>query len=134
MRAARWGIGAVGVVLGLVGLWNVRDFEGAQLVSLGLWLAGGVVLHDFVLAPVVVAAAWAGSRLLPRWSWRAAAVGLLGWATVSLASLNVLLGVGGKPDNDTLLNRPYVASWLVLSLVWWAAVAALALRERRRAR
>ena len=43
----------------------MRDFTREQLTSEAFWLAGGVVLHDAVLAPVVVALGYAASRVLP---------------------------------------------------------------------
>jgi tellurite resistance protein TehA-like permease len=87
-----------------------------------------------VLAPVTVAVLLIGARLLPHAARPAAALGLLVWGAVTLATLNVLLGVGGRPDNDTLLNRPYVPWWLALSVLWWAGVAAVALLAVRRER
>ena len=61
----RVAIGALGVLVGLYGGWLVLS-RGHDLLNLGLWLAGGVVLHDGVLALVVLAVGTVAVRLLPR--------------------------------------------------------------------
>ena len=65
-----------------------------------------------------------------------AAVTFLIWGTLTLAVANVLSGLGGKPDMDSLLNRPYVSAWLMLTgLMFVGALVASILRARlRRAR
>jgi hypothetical protein len=133
MRAIRGLLGLTGVGFGLWGLWLMRDFTSDQLVSVGTWLIGAVVLHDFVLAPIVVLLGVLGARRLPGHFRASTGIAFLVWATVTVASVAVLSGQGGKPDNDTILHRPYVLSWLVLTVVIAAyAVAAAALRRRVR--
>ena len=92
------------------------------------WLAGGVLLHDAVLAPIVVGLGVVASRWLPA-PWRLpAVVALVCWGSLTLAAIPVLYGGGVRPDNPTLLDRPYVASWwlgsatvvvLVVAVGWW---------------
>ncbi|MEJ7634981.1 hypothetical protein [Aeromicrobium sp.] len=132
MRAVRGLLLLVGVGFGLWGLWLVRDFTSEQLISTGTWLAGGVILHDFVLAPIVVVIGVAASRLLPGHARAAAAIAFLAWGTLTVAFVAVLSGQGGKPDNSTILGRPYVLSWIVLTLVLAAGAALLAYRRRAR--
>ncbi|MGJ9414469.1 hypothetical protein ACHAAC_17345 [Aeromicrobium sp. CF4.19] len=134
MRAARLAIGAAGILLVLIGLVNLRELDGGQLVSTFLWLAGGVLVHDALLAPLTILVVVVARRLVPPPARSAATVGLLVWGTVTIATANVLLGMGGVPDNDTLLNRPYVGWWLALTVVWWLGVAVLGLLAVRRAR
>ena len=55
------------------------------------------------------------ARTLPRRYRAVAAVTFLVWGTLTITVANVLVGVGGKPDMDSLLNRPYVTAWLVLT-------------------
>ena len=45
----------------------------------------------------------------------AAAGGLLVLATVTLAAVPVLGRFGAKPDNPTLLDRPYLTGWLLIA-------------------
>lgn len=131
MRAARAGLGAVGVGLALWGLWLMRDFTREQLTSEAFWLAGGVVLHDAVLAPAVVLLGYGASRLLPGHFRSSAATAFLIWATLTIVFLPVLSGQGGKAGNDTILGRPYVLSWIAMTavLVAYAVVAGLIRRR-----
>lgn len=114
---------SVGVLMGLWGLWLVRDFRFDQLRSAVTWLAGGVVVHDAILAPLVVGIGVVLARVVPVYARKPVTVGLILWGTVTIAVANVLSGVGGKPDNDTILNRPYVATWLVMTVVAFAGIA-----------
>ena len=130
MRGLRALLGVAGVGFGLWGLWLMRDFTSDQLVSTGTWLAGGILLHDAVLAPVTVGLGVAASRLLPGHFRAATGLAFLVWATLTVVFVPVLSGQGGKPDNDTILHRPYVLSWLVLTGVL-AGAAVIAARRRR---
>ena len=135
MRTVRVALGALGVAGIVWGGWLLRDDGLDRLQSTALWLVGVVVLHDAVLAPLIVALGVVAMKVLPRNHRALAAVGFLVWATVTLAVANVLSGVGGKPDMDSLLNRPYVSAWLVFTGLVVGAVVAAAFRARlRRAR
>lgn len=133
MRAARVALGSIGVAGIVWGAWLLRDDGSDRLQSTALWLAGVVVLHDAVLAPLVVGLGVAVVKVLPRHR-AVAAIALLVWGTLTLAVANVLSGVGGKVDMDSLLNRPYVSAWLVLSAVIAGTAWAVAARGRRRDR
>lgn len=131
MRAVRAVLVAGGFAMGLWGLWLMRDFRFDQLLSAVVWLAGGVVAHDGILAPVVVAIGVVLARFTPRHVRKPMTVGLILWGTVTVAVANVLSGQGGKPDNDTILNRPYVATWLVMTLVVFAGFATYSAVSRK---
>jgi hypothetical protein len=130
MRTVRAVLVVAGVACGLWGVWLMRDFTRGQLTSEGFWLAGGVVLHDAVLAPVVVVVGHLASRLLPRHFRGPIATAFLIWGTLTIVFLPVLSGQGGKAGNDTILGRPYVLSWLVMTLLL-AGYAAVAGARRR---
>ncbi len=106
----------------------MRDFTSEQLISMGTWLAGGVILHDAVIAPVTVLLGVVAARLLPGRTRSVAAIAFLVWATLTVAFVNVLSGQGGKPDNDTVLHRPYGLSWLILTIA--VAIAAVSVARR----
>jgi len=132
MRALRVLLGAAGVGLGLWGLWLMRDFTREQLTSEAFWLAGGVIVHDAILAPVVVAIGYGASRMLPGHFRRSTATAFLIWGTLSIAFLPVLSGQGGKPGNDTILGKPYVLGWAVMTLMLVTYAVAVALWRRNR--
>ncbi len=135
VRTLRLLVGAAGLAAGAYGgwlLWAQRD----DAPSLGLWLAAGVLLHDAVLAPLLVAGGLLLARVLPP-AWRApVAVAVIVWGSLTLLAIPVLGEFGALPDNPTLLDRPYLATWAVLTAVTAALVtaAALARRSRRVAR
>lgn len=131
MRALRVLLVVAGVGFGIRGLWLMRDFSREQLTSEAFWLAGGVLLHDAILAPVVVAVGVVAARWLPRHFRAATAVAFLVWGTLTVVFVPVLSGQGGKPDNDTILGRPYWLSWLVMTLVLAAGAAFVGWRRSR---
>ena len=134
---ARVALGAVGLVLGCYGGWLLLTRQDvAQLVDVGVWLVAGVVVHDVLLSAAVVVGGVLLARLVPP-TWRApATAGLVVLGTVTLAAVPVLGRFGARSDNPTLLDRDYVAGWLVLAalvagaVVVGAVVAGLARRRR----
>lgn len=133
MRALRIVLGAAGVAAVCFGVWTMRDSEGAELRSALAWLAGVVVAHDFVLAPFVVVLGVVVTRVVPV-TWRTPGiVAFVLWGSLTLIALPALSGLGARPDNPSLLDRPYVTAWLVLSAAAIVAVPAYAaLRGRDR--
>ena len=133
MRAVRLGLGFLGIAAIVWGGWLLRDDGIDRLRSTAAWLIGVVVLHDAVLAPVVVALGVVATKVLPQRHRAVAAVAFLVWGTLTLAVANVLSGVGGKPGMDSLLHRPYLSAWLALTgLVTATAVVAALMKGRHR--
>ena len=129
---ARVAVGAGGVLLGLYGAYLVLS-RGHDLLDVVLWLAGGVVLHDGVLSIAVVVLGVVAVRLLPEVARAPAVVGFVLLGSLTLLSVPVLGRFGARPDNDTLLDRNYVAAWLVVAGLTLVAVAVATLvRSRRR--
>lgn len=108
-------IGALGVVMGAFGALRFLQLDLPDLVDAVLWLAGGVVLHDAVVAPLTILLTVALARVVPE-AWRSrvtvAAVVLL---TVTALAVPVLGRFGARSDNPSLLDRDYVGGWLVLA-------------------
>lgn len=123
---------ACGVLLAAYGAWTLLGTDPRDLLDAALWLAGGVVVHDFVLAPLVVLAAVAGRRGLPE-VWRTpVVVGAIVLGSVTLVAVPVLGRFGARADNPTLLDRPYGAGWLALvALVLLAVVGHVLVRRAR---
>ncbi|TGN62948.1 hypothetical protein EXE59_02535 [Nocardioides eburneiflavus] len=133
MSAARWLIGGLGVVLGAYGAWLALTRQDAgQLVEIAVWLAAGVVLHDVVVAGVVLAVVALARRVLPE-PWHApATLGLVVWGGVTLMAVPVLGRFGARPDNPTLLDRPYLGAWAALTVASVLVVAVAGLVRARR--
>jgi hypothetical protein len=132
VTGARLSLGAGGVLAVLYGGWLVLS-RGHDLLDLVLWLAAGVVLHDAVLAVVVLALGALVVRVLPRAARAPAVVGFVVLGTLTLLAVPVLGRFGARADNPTLLDRSYGAGWLVLAALTLVAVlAATLVRSRRR--
>jgi hypothetical protein len=125
-------IGGLGVLVAMYGGWLVLS-RGHDLLNLVLWLAGGVVLHDGVLALAVLAVGTVAARMLPRSARGPAVVGFVVLGSVTLLAVPVLGRFGARPDNPTLLDRDYTVGWLVLAgLVLVGVVTASLVGSRRR--
>lgn len=126
-------VGALGVAVAAYGGWLlVSRTDNGQLLDAGLWLVSGVVLHDFVLTLGVLIVGGLALRLLPEPAKAPAVVGMIVLGALTLVAFPVLGRFGAREDNPTLLDRPYLASWLVLVALTTVAVAAASLVRSRR--
>jgi len=119
-----------GVAASAYGVVLLLDRPTEDLVETGLWLAAGVLLHDAVLAPLVLGLGVVGARWLPARLRTPLAFGLVVLGSVTLVAVPVLGRFGAKPDNPTLLDRDYTTGWLVVAGLTLAAVVVLALADR----
>lgn len=134
MRAflvVRVGVGVLGVALLAYGTVRLLYLGWGNLGSALVWLVGGVVLHDGVIATVTIALCMLGAALLPRWARGPAAAALLVLGTLTLMALPVLGRFGARTDNPTLLDRPYAVGWLVVAAVVLVGATAAAVVGRR---
>jgi hypothetical protein len=130
MTATRVVVGALGLAGAAYGVLQLLDLGRANLVATGLWLVGGVAIHDGLVAPLAIGVCLVVGRL-----WRriptAVVVGAIVLATVTVTAVPVLGRFGARPDNATLLDRNYLLGWVVVALAT-AAIVAVALVLRRR--
>jgi hypothetical protein len=127
-------IGAVGVCAAAYGAVLLLRHSVPDILSTGIWLGAGVVLHDFVLVPLTLAVCWLGTRLLPPGRRAPVAAGLVVLGTLTVLAIPVLGRFGSRPDNPTLLDRNYTAGWLVVAALTLAAVGVALLLTRGRSR
>ena len=133
MRTSRGLLLVAGSGLVAWGVWKLAAFELLDLRTVALWMAGGVLAHDALIAPLTLLLALA-ARALPRW-WRApAAVGLLVLGSVTLLAIPVLGRLGARADNPTLLDRNYLLGWAILAALTVAAVAVAGWRRQAASR
>jgi hypothetical protein len=128
MRATRVLLGALGVLLGLVGAWHllrIGQAHPAKLVDVVVWLVAGVLLHDAVVAPLVVLVGVLAVPRLPLAGRAPAVAGLVVLLAVTLVAVPVIGRFGARADNPTLLDRPYAVLWLVFAAVVGAVVVAV---------
>jgi hypothetical protein len=134
----RWWTGlSVGGAVGLVGLAGLlRDATKTMPLVWLTWLVGLLLVHDFVLAPLVLLT---GRRLRDRapgaWRWPLQ-VGLVVSGVLVLASVPVLLGPGRRtqPGNASVLPGNYPAALAGVLVVVWLGVLALGIWSSTRGR
>lgn len=128
VSVVRYAVGGLGLVLIGIGAWRVA--EQPDLVGVLVWLAGAVVLHDGIIAPLVLGV---GLLLVGR-SQRGLVRGALivGGALV-FVTLPLLLRPGAAP-NPSALPLPYGRNLAVVLAVVAAVAGAIALVRWWRAR
>ncbi|MGB7450274.1 MAG: hypothetical protein WA892_14270 [Ornithinimicrobium sp.] len=132
MRGLRYAVGAGGVLLGLWGVWLILgSADTADLVDIAIWLAGGVVAHDVLIAAVTLVVAALATRALPDVARAPATVGLVVVGTFTVVAIPFLGRFGASATNETLLDRNYVAGYLIVVAIVVAAVVATSLARAR---
>lgn len=122
MTLMRSGLMAVGLFAGLYGAWLLWDFPFEVIIRIAVWVAAGVLLHDFGFAPVTAVLGHTSRRWIKRAWWTPVVVAGACSATLMLLAVPVLDTPGAKADNPSLLDRDYPLG-LVISLgVVWACV------------
>jgi hypothetical protein len=126
-------LGALGVAAAAYGGWLLLSrTDTGQLTNAAVWLAAGVVLHDFVLTAVVLVLGAVALRRLPDPARAPTVVGTVVLGSLTLVAVPVLGRFGARDDNATLLDRPYLVSWLVaVALTVLTVTAASLVRSRR---
>lgn len=112
---ARLLIGALGVAMGAFGALRFLQLDRPDIVDAVVWLAGGVLIHDAVIAPLTVVSTVLLRRVVPAAAQARVTVGLIVLLTVTATAVPVLGRWGARADNPTLLNRNYVGGWLVFA-------------------
>lgn len=132
MRLTRGLLGAAGIVLVLVGAYHLVGTSFPDGVNIVLWLAGGVLAHDAVIAPLVVLLAVAVLPRLPSWSRAPVVAGFVVLGSASLLAIPAIGRFGAREDVPSLLNRPYGALWVLFAALVLLVVLAGSLLRRHR--
>lgn len=125
-------LGTFGIAALLWGVWSLVDDGVTALVSLAIWLAGAIIVHDAILAPLTIGITLIAAKLLPAPARMPTVVAFVVWATCSLAFVAVLSGQAGKTGNDTILGRPYALTWVAFTLLLAAAATITSVLRARR--
>ncbi|QIM21779.1 hypothetical protein G7075_12655 [Phycicoccus sp. HDW14] len=130
MRVVRAVLGLLGAGAAGYGVLRLLRLPSEQVLAVLVWAFGGIVAHDGVLAPLVVGLGLAATALA-RWLRPSLVVLLVVLGPLTLVAVPVLGRFGARSDNPTLLDRPYLAGWLVVVGLAVAVAAVTALRARR---
>jgi hypothetical protein len=122
----------LGVAAGVYGLVRLLDLGWANTRATGIWLVGGVLLHDAVFAPLVLLISVVAVRRVPRARLAPWVVALVVLVPVTLVGVPELGRFGADPRNATLLDRHYWWGWWALvTLVVAAVLVGTAVARRR---
>ena len=103
--------------------------------ELARFVVGGALLHDLVVAPVVILVGVAVARAVPARARASVQAALVVSAVVALFSYPLVRAYGLAANNPTSLPHNYARNLLVvLGVVWTVAAAAVVLRCRVRGR
>lgn len=109
-------------------LENSLDTRPANLAT---FVVGGALLHDLVVAPLVILAGVAVARAVPRRGRAFVQAALVVSGIVALFSYPLVRAYGLAANNPTSLPHNYARNLLVvLGVVWAVAATALVLRLR----
>jgi hypothetical protein len=109
----------MGVALGGYGAVLLWDNPPVIIVRILVWALAGVLLHDFVFAPLCVTLGFAGRRLIPGKWWAPVVAAALCSVVLTLLAIPVYGKPGMRPDNMTVLDRNYpLGLWVSLAIVW----------------
>lgn len=133
MRAVRVALIVVGLLAMGYGLWGALGDDEVAYTGVGLFMAGGLVLHDWLLMPAAILVGVLAGRLLPAWARPPAYLGLFASAVLAFVALPFALGYGRLPDNPSATVRDYWLGLAVTLAVVWLAVGAWLVRRRLRA-
>jgi hypothetical protein len=125
----------VGLVLGVplmaYGAWQlVRHTSRDRALTVGVWVGGGALVHDVLIAPLIVFVVWATGRVLPARYRNAVRTGLLGTALIVALGWPALAGYGNRPDNRSIHPLDYRTAVLTAIGALWAMVFAHILWRR----
>jgi hypothetical protein len=124
-------IGGACVAFGVLSLITRRG--AADPVTVGAFVVALALLHDLLLAPVVVAVAWVVRAITPG-AVRGVVLGALALSAIVVGfAVPLLAGWGEQPDNPSLLPRRYgIGTAIVVACVWFSAAAIVLARRHRR--
>ncbi len=124
-------LGLAGAAGAAYGLWLLLGQPLDRLVAVAVWAGGAVVAHDALLAPVVVVLGVLAATRAPGWLRVPLLRLLVVLGPLTLVAIPVLGRFGAKPDNPSLLDRPYWAGYLGIVAVAVFLSALDAARRRR---
>lgn len=131
MRRSFWLWAGAGWLLMGVGAWGVlKDARFTRPAHLARWIFGSAIVHDVLLAPVVLLLGIAIARAVPAGWRRWVQAGLIVSGALAVVAFPMAVPFGRDPRNPSLLPGSYGVRLLVGLAAVWAVVGASVLYER----
>lgn len=124
---------AAGVPIMAYGLRGLlANLPGVQLTSWITFFAGGAIIHDLVLAPVVGVVGAVVVARVPRAAKAPVQAAMVATGVLVLLSWPFIRGYGVTPGETSFLSRNYATSLQIcIAAVWVLAAGWTAIRSRR---
>jgi hypothetical protein len=101
----------------------LHETGSSRAFAVGRWLGAGLLLHDLVLVPVVLALVWVIGRVAsPRLALPLRA-GILGSALIVAVAWPALRGYGRRAGNPSVHPLDYGTSVLTALAIMWTVLA-----------
>jgi hypothetical protein len=131
-----WGLTVVGLGVMGFGLYGIVRFQGTGILDvrvrqMATWVIGAVVVHDLVVAPLVLATGRGLRWVRPRMLRAPLQTGLAATALVTLLAYPLIRGYGVRGADPSRLPLNYTVGYLALLAVIWLGCAAWAWRRGR---
>ena len=137
MKFARYGLVAAGILVVLYGAWHLVTELPGKLRDSAVWMVAIVVIHDGVLAPLVVALGWIMAATVPPRGRRYLQAALVTGGLITIVAIPMIHRRGSQPVSKALLLQNYAGHLaILLGLVAAASLIAYAVsltRDRRTA-
>ena len=137
-RVVRYLIGGIGIATIAYGVTRIlQDPTSTKPLGLAKWLIGALLLHDLLIAPLVLGVGWIVSRVVPGRARPLVQGGLITGALISVIAV-VLINREGKTSSPALalLTQNYLVNLLILlaivAAVCGIGYASVVLRDNRR--
>ena len=111
----RVALGVAGVLLGLFGVFRLlTQVSSSNLLALAEWLVGALVIHDGILAPLVVGVGWLLARTVRPRARRWVQAALIAGGFVTVIALPLIHRENTQPVSKAILRRNYGGNLLIL--------------------
>ncbi len=131
VRIAVGAAGALGIGYGLfLALTTLRRWP--DVIATALWFGLPPLVFDLLLVPVIgLLGTVVAIRLPGRWR-PPVIIGLIISGALLAVAWPFVAGIGRRPDNPSLLDRPYLLGTVIFLALIWAGVAVWAVLRRPR--
>jgi len=114
MRQWRYALVAAGVLLLVYGGARMVAEVPEALPGLALWMIGIVLIHDGLLAPLVVGIGWLLARAAPPRARRYLQAALIVGGLITIITIPLIVREGTQPPAKALLLQNYGANLAIL--------------------
>jgi hypothetical protein len=108
-------LAVAGVLLALFGVFRlVTQVPAGDLIMLGVWLAGAIIIHDGILSPLIIGVGVLLRRAVPPRARGYLQAALIAGGLITVIALPLIYRRGSQPMSKALLEQNYFGNLTVL--------------------